>query len=92
MNAAYCLLAPGPVNLHPEVRRLLSEPMVHHRTPQFDAILRSALDGLKKVFVTKETVFLHTSTGSGGMESLLVNTLSPGEPVLVVNSGKFGER
>lgn len=86
------LLAPGPVNLHPEVRRLLSLPMIHHRTPEFDAILARVLEGLKLVFGTKQPVFLHTSTGSGGMESLLVNTLSPGDSVLAVVSGKFGER
>lgn len=88
----YSLLAPGPVNLHPEVRRILALPMIHHRTPEFDAVLARVLDGLKKVFGTSERVFIHSSTGSGGMESLLVNTLSPGDRVLAVVSGKFGER
>lgn len=88
----YSLLAPGPVNLHPEVRHILSLPMIHHRTPEFDAILARVLEGLKKVFGTRERVFMHTSTGSGGMESLLVNTLSPGDRVLAIVSGKFGER
>lgn len=92
MHTDYSLLAPGPVNLHPEVRRILSEPMIHHRTPQFDRILSSVLSQLKKIFVTEQAVFIHTSTGSGGMESLVVNTLSPGDQVLVVVSGKFGER
>lgn len=88
----YSLLAPGPVNLHPEVRHILSLPMIHHRTPEFDAILARVLEGLKKVFGTRERVFVQTSTGSGGMESLLVNTLSPGDRVLAIVSGKFGER
>lgn len=86
------LLAPGPVNLHPEVRRLLALPMIHHRTPEFDAIFERCLKNLPLVFGTKQRVFIHTSVGSGGMESLLVNPLSPGDEVLAVVSGKFGER
>lgn len=92
MQNDYSLLAPGPVNLHPEVRKILSEPMIHHRTPEFDKILARTLANIKKIFQTEEKVFIHTSTGSGGMESLVVNTISPGESVLVVVSGKFGER
>ncbi|MEK6774465.1 MAG: alanine--glyoxylate aminotransferase family protein [Bdellovibrionota bacterium] len=88
----YSLLAPGPVNLHPEVRKILAEPMIHHRTPEFDQILARALTGLKKIFQTEEPVYIHTSTGTGGMESLLVNTLSPGDEVFAIVSGKFGER
>lgn len=91
-NSTYSLLAPGPVNLHPDVRKVLAEPMIHHRTPEFDKILSRVFVGLKNIFQTNEKVFMHTSTGSGGMESLLVNTLSPGDQVLVIVSGKFGER
>lgn len=88
----YSLLAPGPVNLHPEVRKVLALPMIHHRTPEFDQILKRVLTGIKNVFQTNQEVFLLTSTGSGGMEALLVNTLSPGDKVLAIVSGKFGER
>lgn len=88
----YSLLAPGPVNLHPEVRRALSLPMIHHRTPEFDVILQRVLWGLKNIFQTTEDVFLLSSTGSGGMEALLVNVLSPGDKVIAIVSGKFGER
>lgn len=92
LNPSYSLLAPGPVNLHPEVRKILALPMIHHRTPEFDQIFSRVLKGLKKVFQTEESVFIHTSTGTGGMESLLVNTLSPGDHVFAIVSGKFGER
>ena len=88
----YSLLAPGPVNIHPDVRKALALPMIHHRTPEFDQILKKVLQGIKTVFQTKEDVFLMTSTGSGGMEALLVNVLSPGDKVLAIVSGKFGER
>lgn len=88
----YNVLAPGPVNLHPEVEKILSAPMIHHRTPEFDAILKRVLDGLKFIFQTTQPCFALTSTGSGGMEALLINTLHPGDEVLAIDSGKFGER
>lgn len=91
-DAKYSLLAPGPVNLHPEVRKALALPMIHHRTPEFDKILKKVLAGIKGVFQTTQDVYLLTSTGSGGMEALLVNVLSPGDKVIAINSGKFGER
>lgn len=86
------LLAPGPVQLHPEVQKILAQPMIHHRTPEFDFILARVFLNLKFLFQTRNHVFMHTSTGSGGMESALVNVLSPGDEVLVIVSGKFGER
>lgn len=86
------LLAPGPVQLHPEVRNILAQPMIHHRTPEFDTILKRVLTNLKKLFQTENPVFIHTATGSGGMESLLVNLLSANDEVLAIVSGKFGER
>jgi aspartate aminotransferase-like enzyme len=92
MTIEYNVLAPGPVNLHPRVRNVLSLPMIHHRTPEFDQILKRTLQRLKKVFYTKQDVFILTSTGSGGMEALLVNTLEKGDKVLLIESGKFGER
>lgn len=86
------LLAPGPVQLHPEVQKILSLPMIHHRTPEFDQILKSVLSDLKTLFVTNEKVFILTSTGSGGMEALLINVIKPQSKVLAIISGKFGER
>ncbi len=86
------LLAPGPVQLHPEVQKILAQPMIHHRTPEFDSILSRTLASLKFLFQTKQPVFMHTSTGSGAMESALVNVLSAGDQVLAIVSGKFGER
>lgn len=88
----YKVLAPGPVNLHPEVQKILALPMIHHRTPEFDQILKSTLVGLKNIFKTKQDCFILSSTGSGGMECLLVNTLVAGDAVLAIDSGKFGER
>ena len=86
------LLAPGPVQLHPEVQKILSLPMIHQRTPEFDSILKTVLSDLKTLFVTKEKVFILSSTGSGGMEALLINVIRPKAKVLAIISGKFGER
>ncbi len=86
------LLAPGPVQLHPEVLRILAQPMIHHRTPEFDLILKHALQSLQFLFQTAQPVFIHTSAGTGAMESSLINILSPGDEVLAIVSGKFGER
>jgi aspartate aminotransferase-like enzyme len=92
MDTEYNVLAPGPVNLHPRVQAALALPMIHHRTPEFDRILARVLSRLKNVFQTQEPVFISTSTGSGGMEALLVNVLEKGDRVLGIDSGKFGER
>lgn len=88
----YRLMTPGPVPLPPEVLEVLARPMEHHRTPEFVALFGRVLANLKKVFMTERPCFMHTSTGSGGMESAIVNTLSPGDHVLAIVSGKFGER
>jgi len=86
------LLTPGPVPMPPEVYEALGVPMSHHRTPEFTELLKYCLESLKDVFCTKQPVLMHTSTGSGAMESAIVNCLSSDDEVLVVNSGKFGER
>lgn len=88
----YRLLTPGPVPLHPEVQKILAAPMIHHRTPEFEACLNRVCGKLKEAFATTQNVFMHTATGSGAMESAMVNTLSPGNEVLCIVSGKFGER
>lgn len=90
--ASYNVLAPGPVNLHPAVLKALALPMIHHRTPEFDAILKRVLARLKKVFKTKNDCYILSSTGSGGMEALLINVLRPQAKVLSIDCGKFGER
>lgn len=88
----YRLLAPGPVPLSLEVREELGQEMIHHRTPLFDQILKEVLQNLKWVFQTEQPVFIHSATGSGAMESALINCFNPGEKVLCVVSGKFGQR
>lgn len=86
------LLTPGPTPLPPEISETLSRPIIHHRTPQFQAILKEAHEGLKYVFQTKNEVFILASSGTGGMESAVINFLSAGDTVITVEAGKFGER
>ena len=86
------LLTPGPVPLHPKVIEALAQPMIHHRTQAFTRYLMDSRQGLKHVFQTQQDVFILSSTGSGGMEALIANTIAPGDRVLVIQSGKFGER
>ncbi|MFH1354597.1 MAG: alanine--glyoxylate aminotransferase family protein [Candidatus Omnitrophota bacterium] len=86
------LLTPGPTPLPAEVCDALGRPIIHHRTPQFQAILKEALEGLKYVFQTKHDVFILAASGTGAMEAAVVNLLSPGDTALTVQGGKFGER
>jgi len=86
------LLTPGPTPLPPEVRAAMARPIIHHRTPQFQAILKEATEGLKYVFQTKNDVFILSSSGTGAMEAAVINLLSCGDTALVIQGGKFGER
>jgi aspartate aminotransferase-like enzyme len=86
------LLTPGPTPLPPEVCEALSKPIIHHRTPQFQIVLKEVTEGLKHVFQTKNDVFILASSGTGAMEAAVVNLLSPGDTVITVQGGKFGER
>lgn len=88
----YRLLAPGPVPVPPAVLKSMSDKVLHHRTPAFEAILREVWVGLNNVFATKQPVQILAGTGSAAMEAAVVNLLSPGDQALVVVSGKFGER
>ncbi|MFH1997008.1 MAG: alanine--glyoxylate aminotransferase family protein [Candidatus Omnitrophota bacterium] len=85
-------MTPGPTPVPPEVLLEMAKPVIHHRTPQYQRILAEVLDGLKKVFKTKNDVLTFSSSGTGAMEASVVNLLSPGEKAAVVRGGKFGER
>ncbi len=86
------LLTPGPTPLPAQVLEAMSRPIIHHRTPQFQAILKEATEGLKYVYQTKNDVFILASSGTGAMEASVINLLSAGDTALVVQGGKFGER
>ncbi len=85
-------MTPGPTIVPPQVREALARPMVHHRTADFQAILKEVGQGLKSLFGTGQEVLILTSSGTGAMEAAVANLVSPGEEVLVIRGGKFGER
>lgn len=89
----YTLLTPGPTPVPEYILKRLAEPLYHHRTPEFGKILNEIFADLKYLFQTKEgEVFLLSASGTGAMETAIVNFFSPGEKVLVCPIGAFGER
>jgi alanine-glyoxylate transaminase / serine-glyoxylate transaminase / serine-pyruvate transaminase len=83
------LQIPGPTNAPDRVLRALSRPTIDHRSPEFARLSREVLDGLKRVFRTCAPVIVYPSSGTGAWEAALVNTLSPGDRILMVETGHF---
>src|SRR3954467_538780 len=92
VTAKRYLFTPGPTPVPPEVLAATAEPMLHHRGPDFRIVYERTLSGLKEVFRTENEVLLFAASGTGTMESALVNLCSPGERVCVVTAGAFGDR
>ncbi len=84
---------PGPTNIPEAVRKACDMPTIDHRSPLFGQILHPARDGVKQVLKSKTAeVFIFPSTGTGGWETTITNTLSPGDKVLVARNGMFSHR
>ena len=86
------LLTPGPSKVPVELCEVLGRPIIHHRTPQFQVVLKEVAEGLRKVIGTSSDVYLLASSGTGAMEAAVANLVSPGEKVITFEYGKFGER
>lgn len=86
------LLIPGPTPVPPAVQAALTRPMIGHRSEEFARLYERIEERLKIVFQTKNDVLVLTSSGTGGMEAAVANTVSPGDKVLVLVTGNFGER
>lgn len=86
------LMTPGPTPVPAEVLLAQARPMIHHRTPDFSATVRECVEGLKYIFQTENDVLMFASSGTGAMESSVVNCFSPGDTVIVCRNGKFGDR
>jgi len=86
------LFTPGPTPVPPQVLAALAEPVVHHRSPDFRPIFRSCLDRLTEVFRSSSEPLMFTASGTGAMESAVANTAQPGDRIVVVSAGNFGER
>ncbi len=86
------LRIPGPTPCPEAVLKAMAWPMINHRGPEFGKMLHEVTDKLKQIFQTKNDLYLLTCSGTGGLEAAIVNTLSPGDRVLSVEVGVFGER
>ncbi len=86
------LRIPGPTPLPDAVREAGSRQMVGHRGPEFQELVLRVSEGMRPAFKTTQDVLILTSSGTGGLESAIVSFLSPGDPVLAVSIGNFGER
>lgn len=85
------LMTPGPTRVPEPVLRAGSAAMIHHRDPEFSKLLVSMLDGLRPLFATEGDVLPIHATGRGAMEAAICNLFSPGDQVLAICNGRFGE-
>lgn len=93
MTSQNPIFIPGPTNIPEEMRKAVDMPTIDHRSPVFGRMLHPALEGVKQVLKgTQAQVFLFPSTGTGGWETAITNTLSPGDKVLAARNGMFSQR
>src|SRR5687768_11454758 len=88
----YQLMAPGPTPVPSQVLLAMAQPMLHHRTPEYEALFVEVRAGLKRLFQTAHDVLPFACSGTGVMEAAIANALSAGDEVLLVRAGKFADR
>ena len=86
------IYSPGPVEVSPYTALEMAQPILHHRTAEFESLVAEVVQGLKYVFQTKGEMLLFASSGTGAMEGAVTNLLNPGDRAVCVVGGKFGER
>ncbi|MGE4108952.1 MAG: alanine--glyoxylate aminotransferase family protein, partial [Bacteriovoracia bacterium] len=86
------LLTPGPTAIPEQVVSTFAQPIMHHRTPAFEALFEDVKTNLKYVFQTKQDVLMLAATGTGAMDAAVCNLFKKGDKVITVNGGKFGDR
>lgn len=92
MKEKQYLMIPGPTPIPPAVMAAMSRPVIGHRSDDFAKLHRRIEEKIKMVFQTKNDVFILTNSGTGGLEAAIANTVSPGDRVLALITGNFGER
>ena len=92
MKKEKLLMTPGPTTVPSAVLAAGGEAMIHHRTPEYYQLFKKLNDKLKRVFQTQNPVVTFASSGTGGLEASVVNFLSPGDRVLCISIGVFGDR
>jgi alanine-glyoxylate transaminase/serine-glyoxylate transaminase/serine-pyruvate transaminase len=80
---------PGPTPVPDRILRAMDTPIIDHRGPEFAKLTKRCLEGIKTIFKTTQPVIIYTATGTGAWEAALVNTLSPGDRILIVETGQF---
>ncbi len=88
-SGRHFLQIPGPTNVPDRVLRAMDRPTIDHRGPEFQQLGFDVLSGMQDIFQTKNPVVIYPASGTGAWESALVNTLSPGDKVLMVETGQF---
>lgn len=86
------LMLPGPTPVPPSVLRSMGKPMINHRGPEFKELIEEVTEGVKKIYKTRNDVVILPAAGTGAMEAAVVNFISPGDLVLSVSIGVFGDR
>lgn len=86
------LLLPGPTPVPERVLRAMSRPMVNHRGSEFKALLGEVTEGIKQVYGTNHQILIYPASGTGALEAAVVNFISPGDKVLAISIGVFGDR
>ncbi|PYS07047.1 MAG: serine--glyoxylate aminotransferase [Acidobacteria bacterium] len=85
------LQIPGPTNVPDRILRAMDQPVIDHRGPEFAKLALAVLEGMRGIFQTSGRVVVYPSSGTGGCEAALVNTLSPGDRVLIFETGNFSQ-
>src|SRR5262245_17955755 len=88
-SGRHFLQIPGPTNVPDRVLRAMAAPVIDHRGPEFSALTAEVLEGLRSVFGTRGALVIYTASGTGAIEAAFVNTLSPGDRVLIFETGYF---
>lgn len=86
------LLLPGPTPIPDRVARAMNRPMINHRGTEFKSIMEDVIAGIKKVYRTTANLLIYPASGTGGLEAAVVNFVSPGDKVLAISIGVFGDR
>jgi len=86
------LLTVGPTAVRPKIQKIISQPLIYHRSEEFIQSFERLTDNLKYIFQTEQEVIILNASGTGGMDATIANLFSPGESVLVVENGKFSSR
>ena len=88
-SGRHFLQIPGPTNVPDRILRAIDNPTIDHRGPAFGEMSEVLLQDLKKIFKTESPVIIYPASGTGAWEAALVNTLSPGDHVLMYETGQF---